>query len=167
MQGQVGGLFAHQVLVVFGVVAAVERPGALAQRAVQVAGLAGLLGVAHDYYVGLDEALAKGRSLAHEAFHNFFVILRQHGGHRVILGRKREELEVVVAFAEAPLVGLHVDVGVLVLVGVAHELEVLEGQAAVEIELALGRWVGRVAVVHALYHVNAQTGQGDVVAVRS
>ena len=38
VQGQVGGFFAHQVLVVFGVVAAVKRPGALAQRAVQVAG---------------------------------------------------------------------------------------------------------------------------------
>ena len=153
------------MLVVLGVVAAVKGPGAFAKGAVQVARLAGLLGVAHHHHVGFDEGFAKSRGLAHKAVNGLFVVLAEHGGHRVVLGREGEERKVVVLFAQAALLRLHVDVGVLVLVRVAHELEVLKGQAAVEIELGLGRRVGRVAVVHGFYQVHAQAGQGNVVAV--
>ena len=43
--------------------------------------------------------------------------------------------------------------------------EILKGQGAVVVELALGGGVGGVAVVHALGHIQAQAGQGDIVGV--
>ncbi len=167
MHVEFGGRVADDVLVVLGVVAAEEGPEAVAEVAVDVAVLVQGAVVAQDHHRRLDRRLVEGRGLPHEAFHQAFVALGEHGRHGVPLGREVEEQEIVVLLVHQPRTPLgDINVGDFVFLRVGRHLEVGEGKAVVVVEALRVAAADRVAVEHIVADVETVGSESNVEAVR-
>ena len=154
--------------VVLGVVAAEERPRALAVLTVQVAHLAKFLVVAQHHARALHILAAERRRLTHEAVHHTRVVLREHRRHPVPFGREVEEHEEIVLLVHHTLPLAVVDVygRYLILRRVGADTEILEGKTLAVVETVLRTGLHGVAVKHLGADVHPLGGQRHVVAVR-
>src|SRR5690349_2869296 len=101
---QIGGLFIHLVLIVFRIVTSIKSPEALAINAVEVLRLFDVFVLTHDDDIWFDEALLEARRLSEKSGDDSRMILRQHGGNRIPLGRELKDGEVVIVLAHAALI---------------------------------------------------------------
>ena len=98
---------------------------------------------------------------------NIGMALGQHCRHRVVLGGKFEEGEIL-GFGATDLThigGSGVDIGKLVDQRVGLEDKVLEGHGAAVVEFGLGAAVGGVVVEDLVTNIDIECGQGDVEGV--
>ncbi len=154
------------MLVIFGVVAAVEGPGAIAELAVDIAGFVQSFVLAHDQHLGLDIVFYVTGGLPHEAPDHLLMVLAEHGGHGIPLGTKIEEGEEVVLLPHRAHMHLgSIDGGDLVFVRTGFQLEAGKGETVVVVQAFLRIGIHRIAVVHHIADIHAVGGQGHIVTV--
>ena len=128
-QIQIRGRIAHEMLVVFGVVAAEKSPGAFAVGSVDITRLAQSLVLPQDCNVGLEEVAAESRGLPHEAVYHLFVVLAEHGGNPIPFGGKIKEVEKIVFGIEGTRSGQrYVYIRDLVKIRVDDDIEIAESE---------------------------------------
>jgi hypothetical protein len=111
------------MLIVFGVVPAQKSNRSLAHVTVQIFHLV-VGGIFPHYYdTFFYQLFCKTRRLPKKSFNDVYVVLSQHCGHRIVLGRKIEKREII-SFTPARLdVIARVNIGKLVHKGIRDEPE--------------------------------------------